>query len=59
MGAVTPLAVANYWSEAKGTRGVAKGEIERERRVMADLAHRVNATVDMNDFAGGLREPIR
>lgn len=28
MGAVTPLAVANYWSEAKGTRGLGKGEIE-------------------------------
>jgi hypothetical protein len=28
VGAVTPLAVANYWSEAKGTRGLDKGEIE-------------------------------
>jgi len=28
VGAVTPLAVANYWSEAKGTRGLGKGEIE-------------------------------
>jgi hypothetical protein len=59
VGAVTPLAVANYWSEVKGTRGVAKGEIERERLEMADLAHRVNATVDVNNFAGGLWEPIR
>ena len=59
MGAVTPLAVANYWSEAKGTRGVAKGEIERERQEVAKLAHRVDATVDVNNLAGGLWEPIR
>ena len=56
MGAVTPLAVANYWSVAKGTRGLGKGEIEREQ---LHLAHRMDATVDVDDLAGGLWEPIR
>ena len=56
MGAVTPLEVANYWSEAKGTRGLGKGEIEREQLY---LAHRMDATVDVDDLASGFWEPIR
>jgi hypothetical protein len=60
VGAVTPLAVANYWSEAKGTRGLGKGEIEpSSEQIRPGLAHGVNATIDVNNLARGFWEPIR